>query len=141
MGAFRIYLELPETDNPDEDAAEILDRFVEEYEDVTYGPEEVGAKTGDGIVVPGAALDVDSIDDFADIYADLRDDPRVEDVLLWGPGAERFPVRIYHHALQQLSRPELYEFHAIDNRVTLVIAESEREARQAREDVGPGGLI
>lgn len=92
------------------------------------------------VLTPTAYLEIEGIERFADIYTDLVDDPAVVHLSLRGPSAERFPIPIQHHALQQIGDPTLYEFHALDGQVTLVIAESELELNQLHKEVPDGAL-
>ncbi len=142
MGAFSMYIRV----NSDEvtgpaAAAELLERYVEAYESVTYESADIDAGADPGVIVPENALDIDDIDDFAAIFEELRDSPAVHDISLWGPGSSRFPLRVYHHALRGLSDPDSYQFHAIDNRETLLICDSPQALDRAREEIGPAGLV
>lgn len=140
MGEFNIYLRLVEEEAPDR-IEELLDQYVEADEAVEYEGSDPDTADESGVIVPEKGLDIDDIDAFAAIFEELRDNPAVHDLSLWGPSSERFPLRVYHYALQQLSDPDLYQFHAIDDQETLVIAESQLELERARREVGPGGLV
>ena len=142
MGAFSMYIRVnsDEVTSPAE-ADELLDTYVEEYESVSYESAAVDAGGEPGVIVPENALDIDDIGDFAAIFEELRDSPVVHDISLWGPGSMRFPLRVYHHALRSLSDPDGYQFHAIDNRETLLICDSPQALERAREEIGPSGLV
>jgi hypothetical protein len=141
MGEFSLYIRYRSDAETDETAAELLDRFVEEYESVSYESESIDAETEPGVIVPENGLDVSDIEAFASVFSELRDHPAVHDISLWGPGSERYPVRVYHHALQSLSDPDRYQFHAIDNRETLLICDTPAALNQARQEIGPAGLV
>lgn len=141
MGDFSLYVRLVDDENGPESIEEVVEKYVEEYDSVTYESNEIDTGEEPGVIVPEKALDIDDIDAFAAIFEDLRDDPAVHDIGLWGPGSERYPVRVYHYALQQLADPDLYQFHAIDDQETLVICESQLELEQARTEIGPAGLV
>jgi len=140
MGVFSLYIRYrsEETSEPVDD---LLERFVEEYESVSFESESIDADTEPGVIVPDNGLDIGDIEAFASIFESLRDNPDIEDISLWGPGSERFPVRVYHHALRSLANPDQYQFHAIDNRETLLICDTPGELNQAREEIGPAGLV
>lgn len=141
MGDFSLYVRLVDDENAPGSIEELLDEYVEAHDSVTYESSEIDAGDEPGVIVPKKALDIGDIDAFAAIFEDLRDDPAVHDIGLWGPGSERYPVRAYHYALQHLSDPDLYQFHAIDDQETLVICESQLELEQARTEIGPAGLV
>lgn len=141
MGAFSLYIRYRSDAELDETATALLDRFVAEYDSVTTESESISADTESGIVVPEHGLDVSDIDVFASIFSELRDNPAVHDISLWGPGSQRFPLRVYHHALRNLSKPDQYQFHAIDNKETLLICDSQAELEQARNEIGAAGLV
>lgn len=92
------------------------------------------------VLTPTEYLEIDGIERFAAIYPELVDDPAVVHLSLRGPTADRFPLPVQHHALQQIGDPTLYEFHALDGQVTLVIAESELELNQLHQEVPDGAL-
>jgi len=141
MGEFSVYLRLRADGNGlTETAEELVSPYVESSEAVTYGDEDLGRTASGGTVVPDVSLDVGSVEALADVYTGLRDEPDVEEVILWGPGSGRFPVKVYHHALHQMPQPDRYEFHAVDGEITLVIAESEREAEQLRSELPAGAF-
>jgi len=139
MAEFNLHPRLDADRHGADDAESLLSEYVESHDAVSEGTAPV-EQSGDGVVVPDRFLEIEGIELFAEIYQELGDDPVVVDVALWGPTAERFPVRVQHYALQQISQPDLYEFHAIDGQVTLVIAESQREAEQLHQDV-PGAAL
>lgn len=140
MGAFSLYIRY-RSEGASEPADELLERFIEEYESVSFESESIDADVDPGAVVPDDGLDIGDIDAFASIFESLRDNPDVENVSLWGPGSERFPVRVYHHALRNLADPDQYQFHAIDDRETLLVCDTPGELNRAREEIGPAGLV
>jgi len=120
---------------------ELLQPYVDAHEGVAFGSARVESRDGEDVFVPErASLEIESSDTFASIYDDLRTRPEVHDISLWGPDAERFPVPVQHYALQQIEQPDLYEFHAVDDKVTLVIAESEMAAEEVQRTVPDGAL-
>lgn len=141
MGAFSLYVQYRKDAETSESAEELLERYVDEYESVGYETGRIDADPGPDAVVPDRGLDIGDIEDFASIVADLRDDPAVHSMSLWGPGSQRYPVRVYHHALRELSDPDRYQFHAIDDRETLVVCEGPADLDRAREDIGAAGLV
>ena len=141
MGAFSLYIRYRSDADASETAEDLLERYVDEHETVEYERQRIDADTDPGIVVPDRGLDISDIDSFASIVEELRDNPAVHDMSLWGPGSQRYPVRVYHHALQSLSDPDRYQFHAIDNRETLVVCDAPGDLEQAREDIGAAGLV
>lgn len=140
MAAFTLYVQLLEDEAPD-DIEDLLGPFVAAYDSVEYETSTIDDNDQQGVVIPEKALAIDDIDAFAEIFQGLNGDPAVHDLSLWGPGSSRFPVRAYHHALRSLSDPDRYQFHALDNRETLVICDSPTDLQQAREDIGPAGLV
>ncbi len=114
-----------------------LSPSVEDSEDVQFRTETQSDSDSGQLE---ATLEIESIDSFADTYTDLRDSEEPFEIGLWGPTAERFPVPVQHYALQQISMPDAYEFHAIDNKVTLVIADSQQLVQQLRQEVPPPAL-
>ncbi|WP_049926220.1 hypothetical protein [Natronomonas moolapensis] len=139
MAEFTLYVQLLEDESPD-DVEDLFGPFVDEYDSVAYEASTVDSDDRPGVVVPEKALAIDDIDAFAEVFQALHGDPAVHDLSLWGPGSSRFPVRAYHHALRSLSDPDRYQFHALDNRETLVICDTPTDLQQAREDLGPAGL-
>jgi hypothetical protein len=140
MAEFNLHPRLDADRHGTDDAESLLSEYVESHDAVSEGTAPVEQSGGEGVVVPDQFLEIEGIELFAETYQDLVADSAVVDVALWGPTAERFPVRVQHYALQQISQPDLYEFHAIDGQVTLVIAESQREAEQLHQDV-PGAAL
>lgn len=119
----------------------ILEPYAEDNESVTVAEtDNIDPSPDDSIVTPTAYLEIEGIEQFAEIYTDLKTHEAVADLALWGPTAERFPIPVEHYALQQLGNPELYEFHALDGQTTLVVAESQQELSQVRSDIPPGAL-
>lgn len=141
MGEFSLYVRYRDDTETPESVEKRLGEYVDEYESVDYEPQSVEAESEPGVVVPENGLGIDDIEAFASIVEDLRDDPAVYDMSLWGPGSQRYPVRAYHHALRSLSDPDRYQFHAIDNRETLVVCENPTDLDQARRDIGASGLV
>jgi hypothetical protein len=139
MAEFALYLQLLEDEAPD-DVEDLLGPFVDSYDSVEYESSTVDSDDQPGVVVPEKALAIDDVDAFAEVFQALHEDPAVHDLSLWGPGSSRFPVRAYHHALRSLSDPDRYQFHALDDRETLVICDTPTDLQQAREDLGPAGL-
>ena len=140
MAEFALYVQLLEDEAPD-DIEDLLGPFVDAYDSVEYESSTVDPDDRPGVVVPEQSLAIDDVDVFAEIFLELDDDPVVHGLSLWGPGSSRFPVRAYHHALRSLSDPDRYQFHALDDRETLVICDTPTDLRQAREDLGPSGLV
>lgn len=139
MAEFTLYVQLLEDEAPD-DVEDLLGPFVDAYDSVAYETSTVDSDDQPGVVVPEKALAIDDVDAFAEVFQALHGDPAVHDLSLWGPGSSRFPVRAYHHALRSLSDPDRYQFHALDDRETLVICDTPTDLQQAREDLGPAGL-
>jgi len=127
--------------NETDPGQELLGPSVDEHEDVSFGSARVESGDQEDVFVPErASLEIESAETFATVYDDLRTRPEVHDLSLWGPDAERFPVPVQHYALQQIEQPDLYEFHAVDDKVTLVIAESEMAAEEVQRTVPDGAL-
>ena len=139
MAEFTLYVQLLEDEAPD-DVEDLLGPFGDAYDSVAYETSTVDSDDQPGVVVPEKALAIDDVDAFAEVFQALHGDPAVHDLSLWGPGSSRFPVRAYHHALRSLSDPDRYQFHALDDRETLVICDTPTDLQQAREDLGPAGL-
>jgi hypothetical protein len=145
MATFTLHIRLDAseiTDGATDDPGEaLLAPYVEAHETVTFGSDRMEPPADPGVVVPETAtLEIDDLDTFAEVYDDLRQRPEVHDLNLWGPSAERFPVPVQHYALQQIQQPDLYEYHAIDGQVTLVVGESEMEAEQVQREVPDAAL-
>jgi hypothetical protein len=141
MGAFSLYIQYRSDASTDETAAELLDHFVEEYDAVDYEPASIDVETEPEITVPENGLDISDIETFASVFTELEENDAVVDISLWGPGSQRYPIRVYHHALRSLSTPDQYQFHAIDDRETLLICDTPADLRRAREEIGPAGLV
>jgi hypothetical protein len=121
-----------------DDAAAQLDEYAEQSSSIAVGESEGASASGDDdVIIPDQYLEVQGVETFADLYDDLRNDPAVADLVLWGPTADKYVVPVEHYALQQIESPQLYDFHAIDNQTTLVIAESEMEMDEVRTQVPP----
>lgn len=141
MAEFSLHVRLDATQARRVSGEDILTPYVEEHDEVTFGAARVDTPASDDVVVPDrSSLDIEGLDIFAKVYADLRTHPAVQDLHLWGPDAERFPVPVQHYALQQIQQPDSYEYHALDDQVTLVVAESEMEAQLVRRNVPDGAL-
>jgi len=140
MAEFNLHPRLDPEGNQPGDAEDLLSSYAKAYEDVSTETARVQGESDAGVIVPEMFLEIKGVERVAEIYEDLSDDSAVAEVALWGPTAERYPVRVQHYALQQISQPDLYEFHALDGQVTLVIAESEMEAEQLHRDVPAGAL-
>lgn len=140
MAEFNLRPHLDAAHETADDPRQLLDPYVDAHESVSLATESTMTASPDGTVVSDDFLEIDGIETFADVYTDLSDESSVTSVSLSGPTAERFPVRVQHYALQQLSQPDLFEFHALDGQVTLVVAESEREAQMVQQEV-PGGAL
>jgi hypothetical protein len=140
MAEFTLHIRLDADRADPDDGERLLDPHVEAHETVTYGSDRVeGGRPG--VVVPEvASLEIEDIETFADVYTALRTEPEVHDLNLWGPSSERFPVPVQHYALQQIQQPRLYEYHALDNKVTLVVADSEIAAEQIQREVPDAAL-
>ena len=140
MAEFTLHIRL-DADRVDAgDGEALLAPHVERHEGVTYGSDRVEA-TGPGVVVPEvSSLEIEGIETFAEVYTALRTEPEVNDLSLWGPSSERFPVPVQHYALQQIQRPRLYEYHALDETVTLVVADSKLAAEQVQSEVPDAAL-
>lgn len=141
MGVFSLYIRYRSDSASDETAMELLDRFVDEYDGAGYEPASIDVETEPGVTIPENGLDIEDIETFASVFSELDDNPAVHDISLWGPGSQRFPVRVYHHALRNLSSPDQYQFHAIDNRETLLVCDTRETLQRARKEIGPAGLV
>lgn len=141
MTEFTLHVRLAADEFEPGDGRELLAPYVEAHEAVSFGGERIDDATDPDAVVPEtASLEIDDLDTFAAVYADLRVAEGVHELHLWGPDAERFPVPVQHYALQQIEDPDLYVYHALDDQVTLVVAESELEAEQVRRAVPAAAL-
>jgi hypothetical protein len=140
MAEFNLQPRLDAEQSDPSDAEALLSTVVDTHEDVSLADQSVDAAGAEGVLVPERFLEIEGVEVLAAVYKELRENGDVVDVALWGPTAERFPVRVQHYALQQIGQPDLYEFHALDGQVTLVIAESQMEAEQLHREV-PGGAL
>lgn len=138
MAEFSLHIRLDAEDHDAGDATEILEPYTDEYASVSLGEAKINNPDAPEILAPETCLEIDDVDAFAEIYQALASDAAVHDVSLWGPTAERYPLRVEHYALQHLSTPDSYEFYALDNQVTMVIADSERAYRRAKDEVPAG---
>jgi hypothetical protein len=140
MAEFNLRPRLESSHKRADDPETLLEQYADSYDGVTTATEATMTASPDGVVVPDSFLEIEGVETFAEVYTAMVDEAGVTSVSLSGPTADRFPVRVQHYALQQLSQPDLYEFHALDGQTTLVIAESEREAELVKQDV-PGGAL
>jgi len=134
MAEFAVHIRASEETTP-ERAEQLLEPYVSEHEEVSYGEESIQDTGGTGFVPEQSCLLVDGVELLADIYTDLQSHPDVAKVILGGPGSERFPVPVQHYALQQLEYPDLYEYHALDgkgNARDCRIADGSRESARGR---------
>ena len=133
MAEFNLHARLDRSEETD--ATALFDPYLD-TDGVTMA-ETPATDTDDDpdVVTPQEYLEIEGIETFAEIYTDLADHPAVASLSLRGPTADRFPLPVEHHALQQIGDPTLYEFHALDGQVTLVIAESEMELNQLHQEV------
>ena len=132
MAEFNIQVSVEGEDTAPERVADTLSSVVEANEGVQFGDSEDDDHQW--------LLEIEDVETYADIYTDLTDSEYQLDIELWGPTADRFPIPIQHYALQQLSTPDAYEFYALDNKVTLVIADSERHIQMIESEVPPPAL-
>jgi len=140
MAEFNLQPRLDAEQSDPSDAEALLTAVVDAHEGASLADESVDTSGREGVLVPETFLEIEGVEVVAAVYKKLRENDDVVDVALWGPTAERFPVRIQHYALQQIGQPDLYEFHALDGQVTLVIAESQMEAEQLHREVPDGAL-
>lgn len=139
MAEFNLHARLD--GNEETDPMAVYGPYEEESEDVTIEEtDEIESDSDPDVITPTEFLEIEGIETFADIYTDLVEDSRVVHLSLRGPTAERYPLPVQHHALQQIGDPTLYEFHALDGLVTLVIAESEMELNRLHQEVPAGAL-
>lgn len=134
MAEFNIQVSVEGSDTASESLEDHLSSVVEANEDVTFGDAESDADEQTWL------LEIEDVDTYADIYTDLKDSDQKPGLELWGPTSDRFPVPIQHYALQQLSTPDAYEFYALDNKTTLVIADSQRHVQMIESEVSPSAL-
>jgi len=128
MATFNLHVLLEEA--TDETATQVLSGYVDAHDTVEFADGATDSQHE-------AVLEIDDLETYAELYVELSDEEAVTELRQWGPTAERFPVPVEHYALQQLSTPDLYEFYAIDGRVTLVICDSQALVEQLRRDVPP----
>lgn len=140
MAEFTLHIRLDADRADPGDGERLLSPHVEAHETVSYASDRVeGGRPG--VLVPEtASLEIEDIGTYADVYTALRTEPAVHDLSLWGPSSERFPVPVQHYALQQIQQPRLYEYHALGDTVTLVVAESEMAAEQVQREVPDAAL-
>lgn len=139
MGAFSLYVRLSD-DEGAPTAEDVLASHVDAHDSVDYERADIDDDQNDpGVSETG--LDIGDIEAFASVVVDLKDTEAVEAISLWGPGSERYPVEVYHYALRNLSDPDRYQFHALDDRVTLLICDTPAALRQAKDEIGPAGLV
>lgn len=136
MAEFNLQIDFDGDDTTEERIGDHLSSVVEAYETVTFGETEaeMAGDTADWM------LEIEGVDTYAAVYTELKDSEQTLDIGLWGPTSDRFPVPVQHYALQQISMPDSYEFHAIDNKVTLVIADSEMDVQRLEQEVPPPAL-
>jgi len=120
-----------------DDPAARLEADAERSDSIAVGESAGAGSESDDVIIPDQYLEIQGVETFAELYDDLRGDDAVADLVLWGPTADKYVVPVEHYALQQIESPQLYEFHAVDNKTTLVIAESEMEMDQVRTQVPP----
>lgn len=140
MAEFTLHPRFDSDEIDPSEATTILSEYADEYDPVSLGDDQIEAASEHDVFVPDHALEIDDIDTYAEIYMELRDSPEVYDVSLWGPAADRFPVRVEHYALQRISTPDRFEFYALDGQVTLVIADSRQELQQIKREVPRAAL-
>ena len=134
MAEFNLHARLDRTEETD--ATAIYEEYTEASDAVTMAETEATDPDDDpDVLTPTEYLEIEGIETFAEIYTDLLDHPAVVALSLRGPTAERYPLPVQHHALQQIGDPTLYEFHALDSQVTLVIAESEIELNELHQEI------
>lgn len=135
MAEFNLQVRVDSSELDDQTLEEYLLPYVAEHENVSVA--ETDDADSDSVE---STLEIEGIDTFGELYVTLRDADEALELGLWGPTAERFPVPVQHYALQQISNPDAYEFHAIDNKVTLVISDSQHHVEQLRQEVPPPAL-
>ncbi|MFC7057510.1 hypothetical protein [Halovenus salina] len=135
MAEFNLHVSV-EPDGIEADSLEsYLDQYIDDSAEIVVA--DIEESQTDGIE---ETLEIDGIEPFASLYTELRDNDDPLELGLWGPTAERFPIPVQHYALQQISDPDAYEFHAVDNKVTLVIADQQHQLQQLRQEVPPPAL-
>lgn len=137
MAEFNLHIRL---DTTVADSVEpVFEEYVADSEDISIAEtDEIEPVDDPDVLTPNSFLEIEGIETFAEMYTDLKGRPEIVDISLWGPTADRFPVPVEHYALQQIGNPKLYEFHALDGQTTLVIAESQMELDQVRNEVPAG---
>lgn len=136
MAEFNLHISVDPADLPADSLEAYLQPRVDATDDVTFAETDESPDSG----TLESTLEIENVDAFGELYAGLRDSAEPFELGLWGPTAERFPVPVQHYALQQISNPDAYEFHAIDDKVTLVIADSQHHVQQLRQEVPPAAL-
>ncbi len=133
MAEFNLHARLDRTEETD--ATAIYEEYTQ-MDAVTMAETQATDPDDDpDVLTPTEYLEIEGIETFAEIYTDLVDHPAVVALSPRGPTAERYPLPVQHHALQQIGDPTLYEFHALDGLVTLVIAESELELNELHQEI------
>lgn len=138
MAEFNLHVSVDPEELPADSLEAYLRSHVDAHDDVTFADSDETATPGSDTLE--SSLAIDDVDTFGELYVDLRDNDEPLEIGLWGPTAERYPVPVQHYALQQISTPDAYEFHAVDNKVTLVIADSQQLVQQLRQEVPPPAL-
>ncbi len=57
-----------------------------------------------------------------------------------GPSSERFPLPVQHCALQQIQQPTAFQYHALNDQVTLVIADSKMTVQELQRQIPDAAL-
>lgn len=138
MAEFNLKISIDAAKLDVESLEQYLEPYVEDTDEVTFA--ETDDQSDSDPERLESVLEIDDIDTFADLYTELQDTEEPLEIGLWGPTAERFPVPVQHYALQQISTPDAYHFHALDHKVTLVIADSQQRVQQLRQEVPPPAL-
>ncbi|MFC7072204.1 hypothetical protein ACFQJ7_04870 [Halovenus rubra] len=124
-------------DEIDDSLEEYLSPHIKGNEDVQL---EESESSLDSESEAEAVLEIEDVNLFGRLYEKLRDNDDPLEIGLWGPTAQRYPVPVQHYALQQIPNPDAFDFHAIDSKVTLVIADSQQLVQQLRQEVPPPAL-
>lgn len=139
MPEFNLHARLDSTQTTDVEP--LFEPYVEAHEEVSIAEtEQIETSRDPDIHTPMEFLEIDGIETLASLYTDLVDRPEIAGVSMIGPTADRFVIPVQHYALQQISDPKLYEFHALDGQTTLVVAESQMELDRLRQEVPAGAL-
>jgi hypothetical protein len=138
MAEFNLHARLDATTT--EDVGPLFEPYTDREGVSTVETEEIEPVPEEEIHTPEQFLEIEGIETLAEIYADLLGQPEVASISMVGPTADRFAIPVQHYALQQIGNPKLYEFHAIDDQTTLVVAESQMELDKVRDEVPPGAL-